>query len=83
MLTHTALLQLAVHDKMSMATFDTVVAYLHQLHPEELKPLYLKFPKRLAEACGIDSNQLYRVKKNYMVSQMRAVPIISHIRRSW
>ena len=63
MLTHTALLQLAVHDKMSMATFDTVVAYLHQLHPEELKPLYLKFPKRLAEACGIDSNQLYRVKK--------------------
>ena len=34
MLTHTALLQLAVHDKMSMATFDTLAAYLHQLYPE-------------------------------------------------
>jgi len=63
MLTHTALLQLSVHDKMSMATFDTVAAYLHQLYPDELKPLFLKFPKRLAEACGIDPNQLYRVKK--------------------
>jgi hypothetical protein len=63
MLTHTALLQLSIHDKMCMATFDTVAAYLHQLYPEDLKPLYLKFPKRLAEACGIDPQQLYRVKK--------------------
>jgi hypothetical protein len=63
MLTHTSLLQLSIHDKMHMATFDTVAAYLHQLYREELKPLYLKFPKRLAEACGIDPNQLYRVKK--------------------
>jgi len=63
MLTHIALLQLTIHDKMSMATFDTVAAYLHQLYPDDLKPLYLKFPKRLGEACGIDSNQLYVVSR--------------------
>ena len=63
MLTHTSMLQLAVHDRMSMATFDTVSAYLHQAYPDTLKPLYLKLPKQLAEACGLNPAQLYRVKK--------------------
>ena len=63
MLTHMALLQLSIYDGMHMATFDTVAAYLHQKYPDELKPLYLKFPKPLAEACGIDPQQLYRIKK--------------------
>jgi hypothetical protein len=48
---------------MAMATFDTVSAYLHQAYPDTLKPLYLKLPKQLAEACGLNPAQLYRVKK--------------------
>ena len=63
MLTHTSLLQLAIFDGMHMATFDTVAAYLHQKYPEDLKPLYLKFPRALAEACAINPEQLYRIKK--------------------
>jgi hypothetical protein len=63
MITHTSLLQLSIYDKMHMATFDTVAAYLHQDYPENLKPLYLKFPKHLAKACGLNPEQLYRIKK--------------------
>jgi hypothetical protein len=63
MLTHTAMLQLSIYDGMHTATFDTISAYLHQKYPDELKPLYLKFPRPLAEACGVDPQQLYRVKK--------------------
>jgi len=63
MLTNTSLLQLAIFDGMHMATFDTVAAYLHQKYPDDLKPLYLKFPRALAEACDINPEQLYRIKK--------------------
>ena len=63
MLTHTSLLQLSIYDQMHMATYDTVAAYLHQEYPTNLKPLYLKFPRPLALACGIDPNQLFRIKK--------------------
>ena len=51
MLTHMSLLQLSIHDKMHMATYDTVSAYLHQPYSDEAKPPYFKFPKNLAMAC--------------------------------
>jgi len=63
MLTHTAILQLSIYDRMWMATFDTVAAYLYQAYPSHLKPLYVKFPRKLALACGLDPNTLYRVMK--------------------
>jgi len=63
MLTHTALLQLSIYDRMWMATFDTVAAYLYQIYPSHLKPLYVRFPRKLALACGLDPNTLYRVMK--------------------
>jgi hypothetical protein len=63
MLVHSSLLQLSIYDNMHTATYDTVAAYLYQEYPDHLKPLYLKLPKRLALACGLDPNQLYRVRK--------------------
>jgi len=62
-LAHSTLLQLAVHDRMHMSTFDTVGAYLYQEYPESLKPLYLKLPKLVSEVCGLDPNVTYRVRK--------------------
>lgn len=62
-LVHSLLLQLAITDRMHTATFDTVAAYLHQEYPSDLKPLYLRFPKRLAQACNLNPDNLYRVKK--------------------
>ena len=62
-LTNISLMQLVIYDKMNTAIFDTIGAYLHQPYPDSLKPLYLKFPKHLAFACGLDPNQLYRIKK--------------------
>ena len=62
-LVHSLLLQLAIMDGMHTATIDTVSAYLHQEYPSNLKPLYLKLPKAVADACGLDPQQLYRVKK--------------------
>ncbi len=60
MITHTYLLQLSINDKMTMAIYDTVAAFLHQVYPSHLQPLYLKFPKRLAEACdGISSLRFF------------------------
>lgn len=63
MITHTSMLQMSIHDEMHMATYDTVSAYLHQVYPSNLKPLYLKFPRHLAIACGINPDQYYRIKK--------------------
>ena len=63
MMVHSSLLQLSIYDKMYTATFDTVAAYLYQEYPDHLKPLYLKLPAKVAKACGLDPNQLYRVKK--------------------
>ena len=63
MLVHNALLQMAIYDGLFMATFDTIAAYLYQTYPEQIKPLYIMFPKKLAEACGLDPKDLYRVKK--------------------
>ena len=63
MLVHSTMLQLSILDRMHTASFDTVAAYLYQCYPEHLKPLYLKLQKSVALACGLDPNQLYRVKK--------------------
>lgn len=62
-LVHNTMLQLIIHDKMYSATMDTIAAYLYQHYPQELKPLYVKFPKYLAEACGLIPQTLYRVLK--------------------
>jgi len=63
MLVHSSLLQMSIYDKLHMATFDTVAAYLYQYYPETFKALYVRFPKRLALACGLDPEARYRVKK--------------------
>jgi len=62
-LVHSLLLQLSITDRMFSATLDTIAAYLHQIYPDTLKPLYLKFPKELAMATNRDPQALYRVQK--------------------
>ena len=62
-LVHTSLLQASIHEEMHMATYDTIAAYLYQYYPQHFKPLYVRFPKKLAEACGLDPHTLYRVLK--------------------
>ena len=62
-LTHATLLQIAVHDGMYLQTIDTVSAYLCQDYPQDVTPLYLKLPKIIAQICGFDPQQTYRVKK--------------------
>ena len=62
-LVHSLLLQLAITMRIHTATFDTVAAYLQQIYPETLKPLYIRFPKRIAQAGKLEPSQLYRVRK--------------------
>ena len=62
-LTHSLLLQIAVHDRMCIQMIDTVAAYLHQKYPEDAKPLYVKFPKLVALALNRNPDTTYRVKK--------------------
>lgn len=62
-LTHSTLLQLAVHDRMHIQTIDTVAAYLCQEYPQDATPLYIILPKRVALALNLNPNQTYRVKR--------------------
>ena len=62
-LVHAGLLQLAVYDRMHMATFDTVAAYLYEEYPSDIKRLYLRLPKIVSITCGLNPDALYRVKK--------------------
>lgn len=62
-LTHSFMLQLAVHDRMSLQLIDTVAAYLNQDYPEDATPLYVKIPKLVSLALNLDPDQTYRVKK--------------------
>ena len=62
-LTHSFMLQLAVHDRMIIQLVDTVAAYLNQDYPADAKPLYVKLPKLVALAVGRDPDKTYRVKK--------------------
>lgn len=55
--------QLAVIDNMEMCTIDTVGAYLYQDYPDDALPIYMKFESAVANACGLDPNQLYRIRK--------------------
>ena len=48
---------------MYLQFIDTVSAYLCQDYPQDATPLYLKLPKIIAQICGIDPKQTYRVKK--------------------
>ena len=62
-LTHSFMLQIAVHDRMHIQLIDTKSAYLCQDYPQDVTPLYIKLPKRVAEAINLDPNQTYRVLK--------------------
>ena len=62
-LTHSFMLQIAVHDDMHIQLIDTKAAYLCQDYPEDAIPLYVKLPKRVAEAINLDPSQNYRVRK--------------------
>jgi len=55
--------QIAIIDRMKMCTVDTVGAYLYQTYPDDADPLYLRLPPNVAQACGMDANQIYRIKK--------------------
>ena len=62
-LTHSLMLQIAVHDRMILQLVDTKAAYLCQDYPQDSTPLYVILPKRVAMVLGLDPNQTYRVKK--------------------
>ena len=62
-LTHSLMLQIAVHDRMHIQMIDTKAAYLCQSYPEDATPLYVVFPKLVAEALNLDPKQTYRVQK--------------------
>ena len=62
-LTHSFMLQIAVHDRMHVQLIDTKAAYLCQDYPEDATPLYVKLPKRVSEAINLNPNQTYRVRK--------------------
>jgi hypothetical protein len=64
-LAHSVLHQIAVMDGMETCLMDTVAAYLNQAYPEDATPLYLQLPRAVAEVCGLDPNQVYRIKKTY------------------
>jgi hypothetical protein len=55
--------QIAVIDRMSMCTVDTVGAYLYQDYPDDATPLYLTISPNVSLALGLDPNKLYRIKK--------------------
>ena len=59
-LTHSFMLQVAVHDRMQIQLVDTKAAYLCQVYPEDATPIYIKLPKRVA---NLNPEQTYRVKK--------------------
>ena len=58
-----ALQQVAVIDEMKQALVDTVGAFLAQVYPDHLPPVYVKIDKRVAEVCGLNPNQVYRIVK--------------------
>jgi len=58
-----ALQQVAIIDEMYQQLVDTVGAFLAQDYPDSAPPLYVKLDKQVAEICGLDSKQIYRVVK--------------------
>ena len=62
-LTHSLMLQIAVHDRMHLQLIDTKSAYLCQAYPDDATPLYVVLPKRVSLALGLNPTQTYRVKR--------------------
>ena len=62
-LTHSLMLQIAVHDRMNIQLIDTKAAYLCQDYPQDSTPLYVVLPRRVAMVLGLNPDQTYRVKK--------------------
>lgn len=62
-ITHSLMLQIAVHDSMHIQLVDTVAAYLNQDYPADATPLYVVFPRLVALALNLNPDQTYRVKK--------------------
>jgi hypothetical protein len=57
------ILQLAIIDKMHMISIDVVGAYLYQVYPDSSLLIYMILNSDVARACGLDPNQLHRVRK--------------------
>jgi len=57
------MLQLAIIDQMRLLTIDVVGAYLYQEYPEGNLPLYMTLQEEVAEACDLDPDRLYRIRK--------------------
>jgi len=62
-LTHNTVFQLSIKLKKLRATGDITAAYLQVPYPESSTPIVTKLERIVAEACGLDPNQQYRVKK--------------------
>jgi len=62
-MTCAVLQNIAVIDDMEQCLVDTVGAFLQQDYPDTQPALYVKLDKRVAEICGLDPNQIYRVHK--------------------
>jgi hypothetical protein len=63
-LTFATILQIAIIFNLKRRTIDVVGAYLYQDFPlHDREPLYLKLEKLVAEACDLDPEQIYQVKK--------------------
>ena len=62
-LTCAALQQIAVIDEMEQQLVDTVGAFLGQDYPDSAPALYVKLDRKVAEVCGLDPDQVYRVVK--------------------
>ena len=62
-LAHSIVHQIAIIDGMHTCTIDTVGAYLNQDYPMDATPLYVTLPRNVAEVCGLDPEQTYRIHK--------------------
>ena len=62
-LTYATVHQISIIDRMPRCSVDVVQAYLNQDYPEDLLAIYITLPKNVAEVCGLDPKQLYRIRK--------------------
>ena len=62
-LTHNTVFQLSIKLNKLRATGDITAAYLQVPYPETSTPIVTKLEKIVAEACNLDPNQHYRVRR--------------------
>ena len=62
-LTHAFMLHDAVHDRMHVQLIDTKAAYLCQEYPQDVNSLYIKLPKRVANALNMTPDRTYRIRR--------------------